>query len=115
MMLVNSNKKHVEDILGTIERFHFIFTAITSQRFSGGISFMYALHARNLLNARDLSAKLEELGQLKSKLRDKAPEYAEFESNFLNLRYSRSFTKNKKTIQYILAKMAPQYEWRCCA
>jgi uncharacterized protein with ParB-like and HNH nuclease domain len=44
-------QKHAEGILRTIENFHFIFTAITSQRSSGGISFMYALHARSLLAA----------------------------------------------------------------
>ena len=98
-------RKHVEDILGAIENFHFIFTAITSQRSSGGISFMYALHARSLLAAKDLDAKLEVLTELKDKLKTKAPAYAEFEPYFLNLRFSRSFTKQKKLVQYILAKI----------
>ncbi len=98
-------QKHVEDILGAIENFHFSFTAITSQRSSGGISFMYALHARTLLAAGDLDAKLAVLTELKDKLKTKAPSYAEFEPSFLNLRFSRSFTKQKKLVQYILAKI----------
>jgi len=95
----------VEDILAAIEDFHFIFTAITSQRSSGGISFMYALHARNVIAAPDSAAKLKELTDLKNKLTSKAPEYAEFEPNFLTLRFSRSFTKQKRLIQYVLAKI----------
>ena len=96
-------QKHVKGILSAIEKFHFIFTAITSQRSSGGISFMYALHARQLFSANDLSNKIQTLDDLKEKLRGKKPSYQEFEDNFINLRYSRSFTKQKKLIQYVLA------------
>ena len=98
-------QKQVEDILESIENFHFIFTAITSQRSSGGISFMYALHARKLLAAADASARAKVLNDLKAKLGGIAPGYAEFEPSFLDLRFSRSFTKQKKLIQYVLAKI----------
>src|SRR5215510_4813336 len=43
--------KHVKTILSAIENFHFAFTAVTSQRSSGGISLMYASAARNLYGA----------------------------------------------------------------
>lgn len=102
-------QKHVEEILAVIENFHFIFTAITSQRSSGGISMMYALHARGLHKASDLQAKLKVLSEFKAKLKGKAPTAAEFEPAFLNLRYSRSFTKQRKLIRYILAKIDRQY------
>jgi hypothetical protein len=95
----------VEDILGAIEKFHFIFTAITSQRSSGGISFMYALHARTLLAAADATGRGKVLNDLKAKVKGIAPGYAEFEPSFLELRFSRMFTKEKKLIQYILAKI----------
>jgi len=98
-------QRQVEDILGAIENFHFIFTAITSQRSSGGISFMYALHARTLLAATDVTARAKVLSDLKNKLRGILPAYAEFESNFLDLQFSRSFTKQKRLIQYVLAKI----------
>jgi hypothetical protein len=98
-------QSHVEDILRAIENFHFIFTAVTSQRSSGGISFMYALHARQLLAARDLAAKLRCLNELKKKLRDRKPSFPEFEANFLDIRYTNNFTKQKKLVQYILAKI----------
>ena len=64
-------QRHVEGILSAIEKFHFIFTAITSQRSSGGISFMYAFHARDLFGANDLSNKIQTLNDLKKKLRGK--------------------------------------------
>ncbi len=92
----------VEDILNAIESFHFVFTAVTSQRSSGGISMMYALHARDLLRAKDNSEKTAVLLALKKKLKDKLPEYAEFEPAFLKLAYSKSFTKQKKIVQYVL-------------
>ena len=49
--------KHVKAILSAIENFHFSFTAIASQRSSGGISFMYALAGRDLYNAKNMENK----------------------------------------------------------
>jgi hypothetical protein len=98
-------QSHVEDILRAIEDFHFIFTAVTSQRSSGGISFTYALHARGLLAAVNLSTKLDCLNELKQKLRDRKPGFQEFEADFLDIAYTNTFTKQKKLVQYILAKI----------
>lgn len=98
-------KKHVEDILKTIESFHFMFTAVTSQRSSGGISFMYALHARDLLKASTLPAKLKCLATLKEKLKARLPKLQEFEANFLEISYTSEFTKQKRLVQYILSKV----------
>lgn len=95
----------VEDILGAIEKLHFIFTAITSQRSSGGISFMYALHARKMLASPDVVGRVKVLGDLRTKLKGIVPGYAEFEPNFVELRFSRNLTKQKKLIQYVLAKI----------
>ncbi len=95
----------VQDILTAIEKFHFVFTAITSQRSSGGISFMYALHARELLRASDSNARGRVLAGLKKKLKDKLPPYEEFESNFLNFSFTNTYTKQKKLIQYVLGRL----------
>jgi uncharacterized protein with ParB-like and HNH nuclease domain len=51
--------RHVRSILSAIENFHFAFTAIVSQRSSGGISFMYALAGRDLYKGRNLEAKVK--------------------------------------------------------
>jgi uncharacterized protein with ParB-like and HNH nuclease domain len=95
----------VQDILTAIEKFHFIFTAITSQRSSGGISFMYALHARELLRAKDRNARGRVLAELKKKLKAKLPSYEEFETNFLNFSFTDTYTKQKKLIQYVLSRL----------
>ena len=95
----------VQDMLSAIENFHFIFTAITSQRSSGGISLMYALHARNLLAATDANSRGRVLAELKKKLKSKLPPFEEFVANFTLLSFTNEFTKQKKLIQYILAKL----------
>ena len=95
----------VRDALGAIERFHFFFTAITSQRSSGGISFMYAYHARGLLGAKDANERGKELSDLKAKLRQKIPTMEEFQPNFVELTYTKTQAKQKKLIHYVLAKI----------
>ncbi len=89
--------KHVRGILEAIENFHFAFTAIASQRSSGGISFMYALAGRDLYNAKDLTSKASCLMEFrKAKLAPKRPSYAEFEPGFLELKFSNSISKNSE-------------------
>lgn len=95
----------VIDILKAIENFHFMFTAVTSQRSSGGISQMYAAHARQLLAATAPQNKVKVLRELKGKLQARVPVYQEFEANFQNILFSNQFTKQKKLVQYILAKI----------
>ncbi|MGC2618549.1 MAG: DUF262 domain-containing HNH endonuclease family protein [Acidobacteriaceae bacterium] len=97
--------KQVKAILSIIENFHFVFTAIASQRSSGGISFMYALAARDLYKAKSPSAKANCLGELYQKLKKRRPPFAEFESRFLDVRYSSKMTKQKALVKYILTKM----------
>jgi len=97
--------KETIGILQAIERFHFLFTAVTSQRSSGGISFMYAFHARELLNSKSHDNKLQVLKDLRSKLSVRKPSYEEFEALFSQILFSKQFTKQKKLVQYILAKI----------
>jgi hypothetical protein len=100
--------KRVKDIVNAIECFHFIFTAVTSQRSSGGISFMYAYHARQLDQASP-NKKTKSLDKLKEKLRDKLPSKDEFVANILELNYSSLYTKEKALIKYILTKYDNHY------
>jgi uncharacterized protein with ParB-like and HNH nuclease domain len=98
--------KHVRAMLCAIENFHFTFTAIASQRSSGGISFMYALAARELYQAKNLESKVKVLQTFqKKKLAAKQPQYAEFEPSFLELKYSSQMTKQKNLVKYILIKI----------
>jgi len=98
--------KHVKRVLSAIENFHFAFTAVTSQRSSGGISFMYASAARNLHDAAGKATRqVCTLSDFQRKLASKRPPYAEFEPAFLELRASSKFTKQKTLVRYILTKL----------
>lgn len=105
----NLKLKHVREIMTTIENFHFIFTAVTSQRSSGGISFMYAKSARDLVHSKILQNKQIVLRNLKTKLKRILPSYPEFEVYFCEILASETFTKQKKLTRYILGKMTEYY------
>ena len=98
-------KKEVEGMLAAVENFHFVFTAVTSQRSSGGISQMYALSARTLVNAPTREEKLDVLKDLHDKLKKRIPSYQEFELNFKEIKYSNDYTKQKKLVKYILRRV----------
>lgn len=102
-------QKHVQGILEAIENFHFIFSAITSQRSSGGISGMYASHAIKLVNAESFDEKISTLNSLKSELKRRLPSYQEFEANFAEISYTDDIDKQKKLVQYILGKIDAHY------
>jgi uncharacterized protein with ParB-like and HNH nuclease domain len=96
--------KVVRKVLSAIENFHFVFTAVTSSRSSGGISLMYALAARDLYAATTTQARESVLKQFENKLHSKKPSYEEFEAKFLELKYSSKFTKQKNLVRYILTR-----------
>jgi hypothetical protein len=99
------------EALRLLERFHFLFTAVTSQRSSGGISLMYANHARQLLAQPTREDKLQVIEELRGKLVARRPDYAEFQALFMQIRYSKQqFTKQKKLVQYILESLDRHYQ-----
>src|SRR3972149_1872867 len=102
--------KHMKEILSAIENFHFVFTGVTSQRSSGGISSMYASSARRLWSAHSVDEKIRILRELKAKLIEKLPSYLEFEANFMEIRYSKKYTLQKALVQYILGKFTTHFQ-----
>lgn len=102
-------KKETANILNAIENFHFIFTAVTSQRSSGGISQMYASAARNFATATASDRKSAVIKDLCSKIKQKMPTYQEFEANFENIFYTNKITKQKGLVKYILSKFHAHY------
>jgi hypothetical protein len=101
----NLKQKHAQGMLDAIENFHFIFSAITSQRSSGGISGMYATHAIRLEDATSLDERIATINSLKNELYRRIPSFQEFEANFGELWYTDDSDKQKRLIQYILAKL----------
>ncbi len=95
-------KKHIEDAVVAIEKFHFLFTAVTSQRSSGGISGMYAALGRRLYEAKDTQASVEVIKDLKQKLRDRVPSLDEVKALFPEIIYTDNVTRQRKLVKYIL-------------
>ena len=96
--------KYAKEILESIEHFHYIFTAITSQRSSGGIASMYSNYGRKLSIATDDASKLAVIRECRQKMREKIPTFDEFLAAFKTLKFTNGYTKQKKIIQYTLAK-----------
>ena len=98
--------KHVADALRAVEVFHFQFTAIASQSSSGGISQMYAKHAREVRDAESSEEAVRSIRELKDKLWDRLPGTDEFDAGFLALAYSDNYTRAGKLVRYTLGKLA---------
>ena len=102
----------LRDTLRAIEKFHFIFTAITSSRSSGGISAMYSSFARKLFNAKDSGTAADEIKVLVGKLRSKIPSLDEFTVAFKEVNFTNSNTKQKKLVQYILRSFSEHHKYK---
>jgi len=97
--------KVAKEALEAIEHFHYIFTAITSQRSSGGVASMYSQFARKLSDARDDTTRLTVIRDLKQKMKERIPTYEEFLAAFKTLEFTNGYTKQKRIIQYTLSKI----------
>lgn len=96
-------KKHLEEALIAIEKFHFLFTAVTSQRSSGGISGMYASLGRRLFESGTMDAALNVTKELKQKLRDRIPSLDEVKALFREICYTDRLAKQRGLVRYILS------------
>lgn len=101
--------KYAHEILESIEHFHYIFTAITSQRSSGGIASMYSSYGRKLSLATDDASRLAVIRELRQKMREKIPTFDEFLAAFRTLKFTNGYTKQKRIIQYTLTKFDSFY------
>ncbi|MGO8762351.1 MAG: DUF262 domain-containing protein [Desulfobaccales bacterium] len=99
-------KKHLEAALVSIEKFHFLFTAITSQRSSGGISSMYASLARRLFEVSNTHGAVDIIRELRDKLRTRIPSEDEVIALFPEIIFTENFTKDKNLIKYALVGLA---------
>jgi hypothetical protein len=95
---------HFEDAVVAIEKFHFLFTAVTSQRSSGGISEMYASLGRRLFEAKNTQAAVKLIAELKTKLRDRIPSIEEVKALFPSIVFTDNQTKQRNLVRYVLAR-----------
>ncbi|BDZ44286.1 hypothetical protein GCM10025866_01950 [Naasia aerilata] len=98
--------------LEAIENFHFAFTAVTSSRSSGGISGMYASFARKLYESRNSAEAGVEIDAFIKKLRERRPDYDEFEVAFRQIGYTNANTKQKGLVRYILRRFAEHHSYK---
>jgi hypothetical protein len=91
-------------IISKIESFHFVFNRITSQHSSGSISTLYYRHARDLTKTNNHDKIQSIFSSLSVSLKSKLPEFEEFKIEFANLIYTKSKTRNRKIITYILSR-----------
>lgn len=99
-------KKALESALTAIEKFHFQFTAITSQRSSGGISGMYASLARRIYSAEDNQEVTNIIKELRQKLTERMPSESEFVALFPELLYTNTLSKQRALVKYVLVEVA---------
>lgn len=92
--------RYAKEILESIEHFHYIFTAITSQRSSGSIASMYSNYGRKLSIAADDASRLAVIRELRQKMREKIPTFDEFLAAFKTLKFTNGYTKQKRIIQH---------------
>lgn len=104
--------KHALAAVVAIERFHFLATAVASQPSSGGISKMYATHARQLFAASPGMRKVAIIRDLHSKIsaEQRLPSLEQFAAAFAQVRYSRIFTQQARLVAYILSRLHSHYE-----
>lgn len=97
--------RQAKDILHLMENFHVQFTAVTAQRTGGGTAFMYALAARQLLQAKTSNQAAQVCKGFKGKLEDRVPSLEEFEAGFQEIRYTSDNSKQRNLVKYLLSRI----------
>ncbi|RXV62168.1 DUF262 domain-containing protein [Roseovarius sp. A46] len=96
----------LRDTIRAIENFHFAFTAVTSSRSSGGISAMYSSFGRRLYEANTASEAGIIIAEFIEKLRERRPSESEFVVGFKEIYYTKSASKLRPLVHYILSRIA---------
>lgn len=93
----------VREIFSLVEKYHYTYTTICAFPSSGGVSLMYAAHARAFANAADSNALGICITDFKKKVKDKVPARDVFVSKFKQLSYLN--TRQRNVIRYTLWKI----------
>lgn len=97
-----SHKQFIR-IIKFLEQYHFVFNAICSMRPSG-LERRYSSYARKLRMCKDKNETKKCIDELIETLKEGMPTEEIFISNFVNIRYTSDFAKDKKLVQYIIKK-----------
>lgn len=93
----------IRELFSLVEKYHFIHTTICGLPSSGGVSQMYALHAREISNAPDANSLGQKISEFKVKVRSRIPEKETFLANFPKVIYGNP--RQKDVVKYILWKI----------
>jgi hypothetical protein len=91
--------------LRAIEDYHFTWNVLANRSSSGGMSLLFGRFARELLQASDKNARGVVINRLCADLKARRPTSAEFDEAFGSLRFTDSYTSEKRVIQYVLARI----------
>lgn len=98
--------RNVVAALQTIENYHFQVTAISTKSSSGGVSEMYASHARQLTEATNARERKEQVSALQTKLIERRPSRSDFVEAFESrLVFAEKYQRDKKLVQYVLRRL----------
>ncbi len=101
----NLSQASLRSALQLMENFHFCFSAITSHRSSGAVSVLYANAARLLSTSTNTQNRADVINGLRRDLRGRHITQEEFEIDFLQLVFSKKFTKKRSLVKYILSRL----------
>lgn len=106
LALIDAKNRKVLDVnnlrkcIKNIERFHFIFSAVTSSRASG-LEGKYSTLSRKLRNSKNKKSAMKVITEIYDYFESKNPEFEVFSAGFSNLIFLNEKTSDKKLIQYI--------------
>jgi hypothetical protein len=92
-----------------VEKFAFIFNAVTQSRGGGGIANMYARLAQKVTAADTPQAFADISSEIQERLVDKVNSQEEFTLGFLELSFRSDYTRERGVVRYALGKFAELY------
>lgn len=96
--------RYLKNTISDIEKFHFVFNAVTSQRSSGSIATHYSKYAIKLSEAKNTSTANSIIEEMIEGLKSRLPSFEEFYINLKGFNYHSKATKDKAVIRYCLSK-----------
>lgn len=99
----NLKDGQIRQLFDLVEKYHYLYTTISALPSSGGVTQMYAVHARDIANAADANAMGVCIKSFKEKIKGKVPERNTFITKFKLLSYSN--TRQRDVIRYTLWKI----------
>jgi len=99
----NLKDGQVREIFGLVEKYHYLYTTISALPSSGGVTQMYAVHAREIANAATPNEMGICINNFKIKIKSKVPPRDTFITKFKLLSYSN--TRQRDVIRYTLWKI----------